>query len=135
MKTIEAITEATNPTRANKTTTESLIEVSNKGEGTSKIIIGGNTKATVGNSTPHAESITIIITMVIIKVEVDEAVVVIITEVTVVVEAVTKAITITNTTNIRHMMIAHKWSNMNHHVHFVVVSITLLSIILRESMT
>ena len=115
--------------------TESLIEVPNKGEGASKIIIGGNSNATVGNSTPPAEAITITIIMVIIEAEVDVAMVVIITEVTAVGKAVIKAITITNTTNIMHMMMDHRWSNIACHVHFVVASITLLSIVLRESMT
>ena len=105
---------------------ESLTEVPKKGEGASKIIIGGNTKATVGNSTPPAEAITTIIIMVIIKEEVDVAVVVIITEVAAVGKAVIEAITITNTTNITHMMMAHRWSNMACHAHFAVVSITLL---------
>ena len=57
-----------------------------------------------------------------------------ITEVKVMGEEVIKAITITNTTNITHMMMAHRWSNMALHVHFAVASITLLSIVLRESM-
>ena len=61
MKTKEAVTEATDPTGANKAVAESLIEVPNKGEGASKIIIGGNTKANVGNLTPLTEAITIII--------------------------------------------------------------------------
>ena len=134
-ETIGAITEATDLTGANKVAAESLIEAPNKGEGTSKIIIGGNTKAAMGKSTPPPEDITTIIIMVIIKAEVDMAMVVIITEAVVMGEAVIKAITITNTTNITHMMMAHKWSNMAHHAHFVVVSITLLSIVLRESMT
>ena len=61
------------------------------------------------------------------------AMVVIITKV--MVKAVIKAITITSTTNITHIMMAHRWSNMAHHMHFVVVLITLLSTVLRESMT
>ena len=135
IKTIEAITEAADPTRANKAVAESLVEVPNKGEGASKIIIGGNTKATVGNLTPPMEAITTIIIMVIIEAEVDMAMVVIITEVMAVGKAVIKAITITNTINITHMMMAHRWSNMACHAHFAVVTITLLSIVLRESMT
>ena len=51
--------------------------------------------------------------------------VVIITEVMAMDEAVIKAITITNTTNITHMMMVHRLSNMAHHVHFAVVLITL----------
>ena len=135
MKTMEAITEAADPTGANKVAAGSLTEVPNQGEGASKIIIGGNNKATLGNSTPPAEAITKITIMVIIKAEVDMAMVVIITEVVVKGKAVIEAITITNTINITHMMMAHRWSNMTHHVHFVVVSITLLSIVLRENMT
>ena len=79
---------------------ESLIEVPNKGEGASKIIIGGNTKVTVGNSTPPMEAITTIIITAIIKAEVDVAMVVIITDVVVTGKAVIKAITTTNTTMI-----------------------------------
>ena len=114
---------------------ENLIEVPNKGEGASKTIIGANTKTTMDNSTPPVEAFTIIIITVIIKAEVDVAMVVIITEVTATGEAIIEAITITNTTNITHMMMAHRWSNMAHHAHFVVDSITLLSIVLKESMT
>ena len=135
MNTIEAITEATIPTGVNKVVAKNLIEVPNKGEGASKIIIGGNTKATMDNSIPPTEAITIIIITVIIKAEVDVALVVIITEVVAVGKATIEDITITNTINITHMMMAHRWSNMAHHAHFVVASITLLSIALRESMT
>ena len=83
------------------------------------------------NLTPPVEAITIIIIMVIIEVEVDVAMVVIITEVV----ATGEAKTITNTTNITHMMMAQRRSNMAHHGHFAVASITLLSIVFRESMT
>ena len=114
---------------------ENLIEVPNKGEGASKTIIGANTKATVDISTPPTEAITIIIIMVIIEAEVDVAMVVIITEVMAVGEAIIKAITVTNTTNITHKMMAKRWSNMAHHAYFAVASITLLSIVLRDSMT
>ena len=135
MKTIEATTEGADPTGANKAAEESLIGVPNKGTGASKTITGDNTKATMGNSTHPTEAIIVIIIMVIIEVEVDMTMVVTITEVPVVVEAIIEAITITNTTNITHMMMAHRWTNMAHHVHFVVVSITLPSTVLRESMT
>ena len=81
------------------------------------------------------EAITIIIITVIIKVEIDVAMVAIITEVMAAVEEVIEAIKIISTTNITHMMMAHRWSNMAHHVHFVVVLITLLNTVLRESMT
>ena len=114
---------------------ESLIGVPDTGEGASKTIIGNNTKAIMGNTTPPTEAITIIIITVIIEVEVDVAMVVTITEVMAMDEAVIEAITITNITNITHMMMAHRWSNTAHHAHFAVVSITLLSTVLRESMT
>ena len=132
MKIIEAIREAADPTGVNKVVSESLKEISKKGEGASKIITGDNTKATVGNTTPPAEAITRIIITVIIEVEVDVAMVVCITVGVTADEAVIKAITITNIT---HMMMAHRWSNTADHVHFVVVSITLLNTVLRESMT
>ena len=74
------------------------------------------------------------IIMVIIEVEMDMVMVVIITEVMTAVKTVIEAITITNTTNITHMMMAHRWSNMAHHVHFAVFSTTLLSTALRENM-
>ena len=124
MKTIEAITEAANPTGVNKVVAKTLQKFP---------IIGGNTMATVDNSIPPMEAITIIIITVIIEVEVDVAMVVIITEVADMGEAIIEAITITNTTNITHMMMAHRRSNMVYHAHFVVASITLLSIVLRES--
>ena len=114
---------------------ENLIEDSNRGEGDNKTITGANTKATVDNLTPPMEAITIIIIMVIIKAELDVAVVVIITEVATTDEAIIEAITITNTINITHMMMAHRWSNMAYHAHFVVVLITLPNIVLKESMT
>ena len=89
----------------------------------------------MGNIKPHAEAITIIIIMAIIKVEVDVAMMVIITEVVAMGEAVTEARIITNTISITHTMMAHRWSNMAHHMHFVVVLTTPLSIALRVSMT
>ena len=121
MKTTEVTIEAADPIGANKAGVENPIEAPNKGQGASKTIIGDNTKATVGNTTPPMETITIII-MVIIEVEVDMAMVVIITEDMAMVKAVIEAITITSTTNITHMMMAHKWSNVAYHVHFVVFS-------------
>ena len=81
MRIIQVIIEAANPTGVNKAVAENLTEVPNKGEGDSKTIIGANTKATTDNSMPPVEAITIIIITVIIKGEVDMAVVVIITEV------------------------------------------------------
>ena len=61
------------------------------------------------------EAITITIITVIIKAKVEVAVMVIITEVTAMDEAVIEAITITNTTSITHMMVVHRLSNMAHH--------------------
>ena len=122
-------------TGANKGMVENPIEAPNTEEGARKTITGGNTKANMGNITPPMEAITTIIITVIIKVEVDMAMEVIITEVVATVEAVIKAITIISTTNITHMMMAYRWSNTAHHVHFVVVLITLLNTVLRESMT
>ena len=115
MKLTEVIIEATNPIETIKMAVENLIEAPNTWEGASKTILGDNTKATMGNTMPPVEAITIIIITAIIEVEVDMAVVVTITEVAAMVEAVIKAIKITNTTNIIH--------NMAHHAHFVVVTI------------
>ena len=81
------------------------------------------------------EAITITIIPVIIEAAVDVAVVVMITEVVAMDEVVIKAITITNTTSITHMMMVHRLSNMTHHVHFAVVLITLPNTVLKESMT
>ena len=134
MRNIEVIIEATNPTGVNKVA-ENPIEDPNRGEGDNKTITGTNTKATTDNLTPPVEAITIIITTVIIEAEVDVAMVVIFTEVMAVDEAIIEAITITNATNITHMMMAHRWNNTAHHVHFVVALTTLLSIVLKESMT
>ena len=135
MRIIEVITEAANHTGVNKAVAENLIEVPNKGEEASKTIIGANTKVTTDNSTPPSEAITIIIITVIIKAEVDVAITIIVTEVTAMGEALTEAITTTNITNITHMMMVHRWNNMACHAHFVVASITLLNIVLKESMT
>ena len=123
------------PYRGNKVVAENLIEALNKGEGDSKTIIGANTKATTDNSTTPMEAIIITIITVIIKAEVDVAMVAIITEVMAAGEAIIEVITITNTTNTTHMMMVHRWNNMAHHAHFAVVLITLLSIVLKEIMT
>ena len=69
------------------------------------------------------------------KAEVDVAMVVIITEVVTADETVNKAITITNTINIIHMMMVQRLSNMAYHAHFAVVLITLPNTVLKESMT
>ena len=84
---------------------EDPLEDPNKGEGDNKTIIGANTKITMDNLTPAMEAITIAIITVIIKAEVDVAMVVIITEVAAMDEVVIEAITISNTTNITHMII------------------------------
>ena len=120
MRIIEVITEAENPTGVNKAA-GNLIEGPNRGEGDNKIITGANTKATADNLTAPTEAITKIIITVIIEVEVDMAMVVIITEVMAMDKAIIEAITITNTTNITHMMMTHRWSNKAHHAHFAVV--------------
>ena len=135
MRITEVISEAANPTGVNKAVAENLTEVLKQGEGDSKTIIGANTKATANNLTPPAEASTIIIITVIIEAEVDVAMVVIITEVMAMGEAIIETITIINITNITHTMMAHRWSNMAHHMHFVVVLITLPSIVLKENMT
>ena len=134
MRITEVIVEAADHIGVNKVA-EDPLEDPNKGEGNNKIIIGANTKITVDNLTPPVEAITITIIMVIIEAEVNVAMVVIITEVTAMDDAVIEAITITNTTNITHMMIVHRLSNMVHHVHFVVALITLPNTVLKESMT
>ena len=73
--------------------------------------------------------------MAIIEAEVVVAMVETITDLMVTEEAIIKAIIITNTINITHMMMDHRLNNMAHHVHFVVVSIILLNIALKENMT
>ena len=113
MKITEVIIKASNPTGANKAVVENPFGAPNTEEGASKTIIGGNTKATVGNITSPVEAIAIIIITVIIEVEVNVAMVVITTEVAATVKAVIKAIIITSTTNITHTMMAHRWSNMD----------------------
>ena len=135
MRIIKAIAEAANPTGVNKAMAEKTIEDPNKGEGDNKTITGANTKAIADNLTPPMEAITIIIITVIIKADVVVAVVVIIIEVAAVDKAIIETITITNTINITHMMMVHRWSNMAHHVHFVVTLTTFLSTVLKESMT
>ena len=96
------------PIGANKVVVEDLLEVLNHGEGDSKIIIEANTKTTADNLTLPTEDIAQIIIAAIIEVEVDVAMVIIITEVMAMEEAIIEAIIITNTTNITHMMIAHR---------------------------
>ena len=124
MRIIEVIAEAADYTGANKVA-EDPLEDPNKGEGENKTILEANTKITMDNLTPPTGAIIITIIMVIIKAEVDVAMVVVITEVTAMDEAVIEAITITNTTNITHMMIGYRLSNMTHHAHFGVALIIL----------
>ena len=133
MRTIGVTTEAVDPIGAN-TMVGNHIEVPSKGEGDNKITIEANTKVTVYNITPPVEAIIIII-MAIIEVEVAVAMEETITDLAVVEEAITRAIIITNTINITHTMIDHNLNNMVHRAHFAVVSIILLNIVLRESMT
>ena len=128
---IEVTTEAVDPT-ADNTVVENHIEVLSRGERDNKIIIETNTKETTDNSIPPMAAIIIII-LAIIEVEVPVAVVETIIDHTVEEEAITGAIIITNTINITRMMMDHSLNNMVHHVHFVVVSIILLTIALRES--
>ena len=73
--------------------------------------------------------------MATIEVEVAVAVVETITDLAVMEEAIVKVKIITNTINITVMMMDHRWNNMAHHVHFVVVSIILLNIVLKGNMT
>ena len=133
MRIIEVTTKAVDPSGAN-TVVENHIEVLSRGEGDNKIIIEAYSKATTDNLIPPVAAIIIII-MAIIKVEVALAMVEIIIDHVVMEEAITEAITIINTINITHMMTDLRLNNMVHHVRFVVVSIILLSIVLRENMT
>ena len=133
MRTMEVIIEAVDPIGTNIAIgnhTEDL----NKGEGDNKTIIEANTKATADNLIPPVEAI-IIITMVIIEAEVVVAMVETISDPVIMGEAIIKAIIITNTINITHMMMDHRLNNMAHHAHFVVVLIILLNIALKENMT
>ena len=134
MRITEVIAEAAAHIEVNKAA-EDPLEDPNKGEGHNKTITGANTKITVDNSTHPTGAITITIITVVIKAEVDMAMVVILTEVAPTDEVVVEAITITNTTNITHMMVVHRLSNMAHHAHFVVALITLPNTVLKESMT
>ena len=110
------------------------IEDPNTGEGDNKTITGANTKATADNLIRPTEAI-IIITMAIIKAEVVMAMAETISDPVVMGEAIIKAIIITNTINITHMMMDHRLNNMAHHAHFAVVLIILLNIALKENMT
>ena len=134
MRITEVIAETTDHIGVKKVA-KGLLEDPNKGEGDNKKIIGANTRVTVDNLTPPVEAITITIITVIIKAEVDMAVVVIISVVMAVEEAVIEAVTITSTTSITHMMMVHRLSNMAHHAYFVVALITLSNTVLKESMT
>ena len=135
MRIIEVTTEAVDPIGAN-TAVENHIEVLSRGEGDKKIIIEANIKVTADNLIPLAEAIIITIMAIIeAKVAVAVAVVKTITDLTVMEEVIIKAIIITNTINITHMMMDHSLNNMAHHVHFVVVLIILLNIALMENTT
>ena len=133
MRIIEVIIEAVDPIGA------SIIvgghtEGPNKEEGNNKITIEANFQVTVGNLILFVVAISII-TMAIIKVEVAMAMVVIFIDHVDVAEAITEAITITNIINIIPMMMDLSLNNTVHHAPFVVVSIILLNIVLRENMT
>ena len=119
MRIIEVIIEAADPIGVN-TVVENHTEDPNTGKGDNKTITGANTKATTDNLIPPTEAI-IIITMVIIKAEVAVAVVETISDPMVVGESIIKAIIITNSINITHMMKDHRLNNMAYHVHFAVV--------------
>ena len=133
MRIIEVTTEAIDPTGMN-TVVGNHIEVPSNEEGDNKIIIEANTKVTVDKFIPPSEAIIINI-MAIIEVEVAVAMVETITDLMVTEEAIIKAIIITNTINITCMMMDHSSNKLVHHAPFVVVSIILLNIVLRESMT
>ena len=85
-----------------------------------KIMVEANTKVTMGNLMPPTEAIIITI-MAIIKAEVALAMVETVTDLTVMEEAIIKAIIITNTINITCMMMDHSLNNMVYHAHFAVV--------------
>ena len=133
MRIIEVIIEVIDPIGVN-TAVENHIEDPNTGEGDNKTITGANTKVTMDNLTPPSEAI-VIITMAITEAEVVAAVEETISDPAVMGEAIIKAIIITNTINIAHMMMDHRLNNMAHHVHFAVVLIILLNIALKENMT
>ena len=133
MRIIEVIIEAIYPIGVN-TVVGNHIEDPNTGEGDNKTITGANTKVTADNLIPPTEAI-IIITMAIIEVEVVVAMVESISDPPVMGEAIIKAIIITNTINIIHMMKDHRSKNMADHAHFAVVLIILLNIALKENMT
>ena len=101
MKIIEVTIEAIDPIGVN-TVAGNHTEDPSIGEGDNKIIIEANTKATVDNLIPPTEAIIII--MEIIEAEVVMAM----AETTVGGEAIIKAIIITNTINITHMMMVHR---------------------------
>ena len=133
MRIIEVITEAVDPIGTNMVV-ENHIEVLSKGERDNKIIIEANTKETMNNLFLPAAAIIIII-MEIIEVQVAVAMVETFIDHVVTEEAITKATTIINTINITCMIMDPSLNNIVHHVHFVVVSIILLNIVLRENMT
>ena len=134
MRNIEVIIEATDLIGVNAYGVSQHIEDPNIGKGDNKTIPGANTKATADNLIPPTEAI-IIISLAIIEAEVVVAVVETISDPVVTGEAITKAMIITNTTNITHMMMDHRLNIMAHHVHFAVVLIILLNIALKENMT
>ena len=88
MRITEVIAEAADHIGVHKVA-KGLLEDPNKGEGDKKTIIGANTRVTMDNLTLPVEAITITIITVIIETEVDVAMVVIITEVAAMSEAVT----------------------------------------------
>ena len=132
-KLTETVTEAINPIGDNLVE-EDHTEEPKIGEEDSKTIIQANIKATADDLIPPTEAETII-TMTITEVKVVVAMVEAIIDLAVAVEAIIKAIKITNTINITHIMMACKLTNMAHHALDVVVSTILPNIVLKENMT
>ena len=133
MRIIGVIIEAVYPIGVNIITGDHTEGLS-KGEADNKVTIEANFKATTGNLIIPVVAI-IIITTVIIVVKVAVDVVATFIGHMVMEEAITEAITTINTINIAQIMMELSLNNTVHHVHFVEVSIILLTTVLRQNMT
>ena len=105
MRIIEVIIEAADPIGVNTVVGNHIVDP-NMGEGDNKTITGADIKATIDNLINSMEAI-IIITMAIIKAEVVMVMAEIISDPKVMGEAIIKAIIITDTINITHMIMDH----------------------------
>ena len=134
MRIAEVNLEAVNPIEAKLLDDFSEVKILMVEANITKIHIKAiTTKVIVVNTTTHLEAI--IRTIIMANLEVEAVVMVEVITVDVVTAGlIIKVITITNTISIMVMIMTTSLSNMAHHVHYAVATITPPNIVLRENM-